>query len=179
MQPFRPPSPSRAYNSNYRHAAPGRTRLPAATRRGSPAALLRDEQLYVGAGRRSLCSSATNRSRFLAGGGAAPGFTLAETLGDGATPTAFGQSVPTHGRSVTATRCLRIARGSFSFPARLDLEREIGSLDSSGWFLSGLKTDGQPGGGMLCPRAFAPGLRSTRLPLESEPLLRSVSYMKA
>ena len=71
-------------------------------------------------------------------------------------------------------RCLRIARGSFSFPARLDLEREIGSLDSSGWFLSGLKTDGQPGGGMLCPRAFAPGLRSTRLPLESEPLLRSV-----
>lgn len=105
-------------NSNHRHAAPGRTRLPAATRRGSPAALLRDEQLYVGAGRRSLCSSATNRSRFLAGGGAAPGFTLAETLGDGATPTAFGQSVPTHGRSVTAMRCLRIARGSF--PSRLD-----------------------------------------------------------
>ena len=27
---------------------------------------------------------------------------------------------------------------------------------------------------LLCPRAFAPGLRSTRLPLESEPLLRSV-----
>ena len=76
-------------------------------------------------------------------------------------------------------RCLRIARGSFSFPTRLDLEREIGSLDSSGWFLSGLKTDGQPGGGMLCTRAFAPGLRSTRLPLESEPLLRPVSYMKA
>jgi len=30
------------------HAAPGRTRLPAATLRGSLAALLRDEQLYVG-----------------------------------------------------------------------------------------------------------------------------------
>ena len=79
---------------------------------------LRDEQLYVGAGRRSLYPSAMNRSRFLAGGGAAPGFTLAETLGDGATPTAFGQSVPTHGRSVTAMRCLRIARGSI--PSWLD-----------------------------------------------------------
>ena len=66
------------------------------------------------------------------------------------------------------------------FLARLDRCSEIGSLDSYGWYPSGHRPMANLEGACYVPGHIAPGLRSSRLLLESEPLLRSVlvSYMK-
>ena len=60
------------------------------------------------------------------------------------------------------------------FLARLDRCSEIGSLDSYGWYPSGHRPMANLEGACYVPGHIAPGLRSSRLLLESEPLLRSV-----